>query len=56
MGDGTYGQCTTDDHPFREADDTRVPNDGGVLAESQDADEKTNNQVPLEGGVFSKQP
>jgi len=64
MGDGTYGQCKTDDHPFKEADessptiehdDNRVPNDGGVLAESQDSDEKTNNQVPLGGGVVSKQ-
>ena len=63
-GDGTYGQCKTDDHPFKtdesgsniEHDDNRVPNDDGVLADSQDSDVETNNQVPLGGGgVFSKQ-
>jgi hypothetical protein len=53
-GDGTYGQCTIDDHPFREANDNRVPNDGGVLAESEESDEKTDNQVPNDGGVLAE--
>jgi hypothetical protein len=58
--DGVSSNCSQEELQFRSNQQgglgTIFPDDGGVLAESEKSNQGTEAQVPLEGGVFSKQP
>jgi len=58
--DGQPTTCTEKELQFRSNQQgglgTISPDDGGVLAESEESNQGTGAQIPLEGGVFSKQP